>query len=463
VQLLGLEPVGDSLYLQRVPLVREVLARTTRLAVISSGGREQLLSVPQDVTPQLGFSEGQPHPNRTAEGEIVFVGYGPTDDASQAAMARLDLAGKVVVAVHGVPKKKSREDHAPILSSHEALNEEFARLLAFRPAAIITLMTDDLRSTYEGTAAMLLHRIVSDRPEAPVDSTRQIPLVLIGQARRGSPLLPRDWPNDNTPQALGRRLEANVDVERQPFTGYNVVALVRGSDPKLNRTYLAFGANYDGWGITPALRGPSRRQAVDSIENGANNNGSGSVALLAIARQTTYWRPKRSVLFVWHVAHDQGSLGARYFTAHPPFPIDSIVAEFNLEGVAGTVSDGLAMVGPRAAPNYLSWRVGMIVDSVNFASATPLRIEREWDDPEAPRVYEHGDHLSYAEHRIPTLFFASQCESKTSGLYDEPRLIDYDRLARVSQLLLESGLAVANRSTRPTSEAITQSISSRQE
>jgi hypothetical protein len=459
VRQLGLEPAGDSLYLQRLPLVRENLARTSRIAVIS-GGHEQLLRVPLDVTPQLGFlAEGSPPPSRRADADIVFVGYAPTDDQRQSALARFDLAGKVIVALHGAEPDASPEI-ARAMRSNGALNEGFARLLEFHPAAIVILLTEDMQIDYEDMAASLSNRIVADRAELPTKDSTTVPLLLVGQARRGSPLLPTRWPNDNAPQPLGRRLAARIEVERRPFTAYNVVAVARGTDPRLNKTYLAFGAHYDGWGIAPPLRGESS-PPTDSIENGANNNGSGSMALLAIARRMARSRPRRSVLFVWHVAHVQGSLGVRYFTAHPPFPLDSIVAELNLEGVVGTASTALAMVGPRVAPNFSSKRLGMIVDSVNRGSARPLEIDREWDDPDHLGVYEHGDHMSYALHGIPVLFFTSRCDARTNGLFDEPRLVDYERLARVSQLLFESGLAMANGPTRPRSEAPTRPTTTR--
>lgn len=448
---LGLEPAGDSLYLQRVPLMREKLSRTSRIAVIS-GGHEQVLRVPFDVAPMLGFSgETSPDPSRRADADIIFVGYGPMDDKSESALARFDLEGKVVVALHGAEPNASPAV-ASTMRSWQGFNERFARLLAFHPAAIVMLFTDDMQNAYEGTAAALLDDMVADHAEPPAKDTTTIPMLLMGRARRGSPLLPSHWPYDNAPQALGRRLTARIEIERQPFTAYNVVAVARGTDLRLNKTYVAFGANYDGHGIAPALRdGPP--QPKDSIANGANNSGSGSMALLAIARRISRSRPRRSVLFVWHVGHNQGSLGARYFTSHPPFPLDSVVTELTLEGIAGTESTWLAMVGPRVAPNDSSRSAGAIVDSVNRVSAAPLHVTREWDDPDHPEVYKHSDYRSYAEHRIPSLLFLSWCDVRITSLSDEPQLVDYQRFARVSQLLYESGFAIANRPTRPGSEA----------
>jgi peptidase M28-like protein len=462
-QQLGLEPAGDSLYLQRVPLVRQVFAAGTRITITPTGGRAQQLRLGADVAPVITLGGPPPEPARLAEGELTFIGYAPIDDSESVALARYDLEGKVLVALHGAPPHSKAGDVAK-LESRQALGERLRRLMAVHPAGIVLLMTGGAEPIYDQLAPELLHNVVLDRPQAAVaDSSPGLPAILFGVARRGSPLLPPGWPNDIARQALGRQLSIHLEVERQPFTGYNVAAVVRGSDPRLDMTYLAFGAHYDHLGIVHS-RGPSHRGVKpDTIANGADDDASGSVALLAIARQMTYLRPRRSVLFVWHVAEEQGMLGSAYFTAHPTVPIDSIVTQFNADMIGRNDPNTLALVGPRAAPNYLSWRVGMIVDSVNRAASQPLHIDRRWDDPDDPdRIYERSDHISYANKGIPVIFFTTGPHEDYHRVSDEPQKIDYDKMARIAALMLESGLAVADRSSRPTSEAITQSISSRQ-
>lgn len=468
VQQLGLEPAGDSLYLQRVPLVREVFGRGTRITITPTGGRPQALHLGTDVAPMITFGDSVVQPSRTAEGDVIFVGYGPVDDEQSAALARFDLEGKILVALHGAPAK-SKPDEARKLDSQQALDQRLIRLLALHPAAIVLLMTGGAEPMYDQLAPTLLHSIVLDRPRpvvtdsTPADSMPTLPAILVGVARRGSPLLPVGWPNDVTRQALGSQLSIRLEVERQRFTGYNVAAVVRGIDPRLNMTYLAYGAHYDHLGIVHGRGATHRGRAVDSIANGADDDGSGSVALLAIARQMMYLRPRRSVLFVWHVAEEEGLLGSAYFTAHPTVPIDSIVTQFNADMIGRNEANTVALVGPRAAPNYLSWRVGMIVDSVNRAEPQPLHIERRWDDPDDPdELYQRSDHVNYAKKGIPVIFFTTGPDEDYHGVGDEAQKIDYDKLARISTLMLESGLAVADRSSRPTSEAITESISSRQ-
>jgi hypothetical protein len=464
-QQLGLEPAGDSLYMQRVPLVRQVFTKATHIAVTLPHGREHELRLGADVAPILALGDARSETKRNAEGEMIFVGYGPSDDSESELLARFDLEGKVLVAIHGAPRG-SRPDVVRKLESPRMLTERITRLIALHPAAIVVLMSGGAEQLYEQSSPRLLRPVAPERPgerpeEATTDSARTLPVIVLGVARRGSPLLPMGWPNDVAPQALDRGLTVHLDIERQAFTGYNVAAVLRGSDPLLNKTYLVYGAHYDHIGIIDRRQG--RRAKVDSIANGANDDASGSVALLAIAREMSYLRPRRSVLFVWHVAGEKGFLGSSYFTAHPTVPIDSIITEFNAETIAGTTENTVSLVGPRAAPNYLSWRVGMVVDSVNRALMVPLHVDRRWDDPDDPDdVYERGDQYNYAKRAIPVILFSTPTSADYHAASDVAQKIEYDKLARVAELMLESGFAVANRSHRPTSEVLMQSISSHQ-
>ena len=461
VQQLGLEPAGDSLYVQRVPLVRERLGRGTRLALVANG-QTRVLRLGVDVAPFLSFGEDVPQPRRAAEGDLVFIGYGATSEEEAAAMASVNLEGKVVVVLHGAPPGVSG-DAKGSLESSTALGKRVGYAWRAGAVGVIALATGGAVESFNHILPELLRGVSpADQQEAVNDASRALPLVLIGIARRGSPLLPARWPNDVKPQELGRRFAGRVELQRDAFTAFNVVAVVRGRDPRLNKTYLAYGAHYDHIGV---LRDPGTSDgdpAADSIANGADDDASGSVALLAIAKQMAAVRPRRSVLFVWHVAEEKGLLGSDYFTKHATVPIDSVVAQLNADMIGRNEPNTLALVGPRAAPNYQSWRLGMIVDSVNRAYPTPFHIDRQWDSPDDPeRVYERSDHYSYAKRGIPVIFFTTGPHKDYHRTSDEPSKIDYAKLARIARLMLDAGVAVANRPSRPTSEAAVDAVSTR--
>jgi Zn-dependent M28 family amino/carboxypeptidase len=275
------------------------------------------------------------------------------------------------------------------------------------------------------------------------DAARPLPMILFGIARPGSPLLPVRWPADDRPQTLPGRFNASLDVVAEPFTAYNVVGVVRGTDATLSSSYVAFGAHYDHIGIQLPVAG-------DSIANGADDDGSGSVVLLAVARALKANPLRRSALFVWHVGEEKGLLGSEYFTEHPTVPLISIVAQFNADMVGRNGRDSLFIVGPRAAPQRQSARLGAIVDSVNMRLASPFTLDRTWDDPNHPEhIYERSDHFSYAKRGIPIVFFTSGLHPQYHDVDDEVDRIDFDKLARVAALIEQAGRAVGMSPNRP--------------
>ncbi|MDB4905595.1 MAG: hypothetical protein JWO05_379 [Gemmatimonadetes bacterium] len=436
---LGLEPAGDSMYLQRVPLVRERIGPNTRFEVRGGDGPVSL-AVGREVVPFLNLGEGVPLPRLSADGDVVFVGYGISTSAlKRDDFTGIDMSGKVVVMLHGAPANADSAQRAQLESQAE-IGGRISRLLSRGPAAIILLMTPATKKTFDEFAPELMRTVV---PAGGGVRSRTLPLVMIGMAVAGSPLLPRGYPSDDRAQALGRRFIGRVELLREPFVAHNVVAVLRGTDRALSRTYVAFGAHYDHIGVQSGM-------SPDSIANGADDDGSGTVALMAVARAMRSAPPRRSALFVWHVGEEKGLLGSAYFTDHPTVPIDSIVAQVNADMIGRNAPRDLYIVGPRAAPNGQSRVLGAIVDSVNAALAQPFTFNREWDSPTHPeQIYFRSDHYNYARKGIPIVYFTSGLHDDYHKVSDEVQKIDFVKLGFVSELIAKVGVALGNRGTRP--------------
>jgi hypothetical protein len=444
----GLEPAGDSGFFQRVPLSRQVFASTTKF-LVTSRGRATELKAGVDVVPLLRLGEGVPLPKLSAEGEIVFAGYAlNSPQLGRNDLGTLDLAGKVVVFVGGAPPNADSATRAR-LEAPEQLGQRMGAILEGRPAAVIIVVAGKLEDDFDALASEVLNGSLTLGADEP-EPERILPMVMFARARAGSPLLPSGWPSDNRPQPLARRLTAKITLGRAETASYNVVAVLRGRDPALSRTYVALGAHLDHIGVQPPTRG-------DSIANGADDDGSGSMALLSIARALAAApdRPRRSLLFVWHTGEEAGMLGSEWFLSHPPraaesMVVDSIVAQLNADMIGRNAPDSIMLVGPRAAPNGQSRVLGAVVDSVNTALARPFRINREWDSPSHPeQIYFRSDHYSYAKRGIPIVFYTTGLHEDYHKVSDEVSKIDFDKLARVSDFIMRSALAVANRSERP--------------
>ena len=272
-------------------------------------------------------------------------------------------------------------------------------------------------------------------------------------------------------------------------TGRNVVAVLRGSDPTLRGQYVAVGAHKDHEGISyravdhdsaraasmarirteitgrapspQALRAtidsirrlrPVRR---DSIFNGADDDGSGSMAVLEIAEAMVNapTRPRRSVLFVWHTGEEDGLVGSAYFTGRPTVPRDSIVAQVNIDMIGRGGADDT----PGGGPDYLmvvghrrlSTELGDLVDSVNTRQSSPLRFDLSWDDPNHPQqIYSRSDHASYAQYRIPVVFFFTGLHADYHEVTDEPQYLDYRHYTRITRLIHDVVRAIGDRPRR---------------
>src|SRR5258708_25963616 len=274
---LGLEPVGDSLFYQRVPMVRQVVAPSTRITVTRRGVAREL-HLGGDILPMMSLGDGQPDPRRLVDADVVFAGYAIASKApGRNDFQSIGLQDQVVVFLHGAPTSVTGA-LKDSLDSDAEMTRQLARVAIQRPAAIVVLMTGDATKLYRQLYPNLTIDVRGRLVATPTLAGVQIPMLLFGLAKRGSPLLPPRWPEDDRAQVLdGSHLSADIELRREPFIGFNVVARVAGTDPALRGTYVALGAHYDHIGILPPLYG-------DSIANGADDDLSVRIPLLAVAK-----------------------------------------------------------------------------------------------------------------------------------------------------------------------------------
>ena len=244
-------------------------------------------------------------------------------------------------------------------------------------------------------------------------------------------------------------------------TTSNVVAILEGEDPVLKQEYVAVGAHYDhlGTATTPDAAG-------DTIYNGADDDGSGTVSVLAMAEAfaLSRVRPKRSILFVWHTGEEEGLWGSRYFTEHPTVPLERIVAQLNIDMIgrsraAGTprATTSLPLTDPDTVyvvgSRRLSGELGDVLEQVN-AHGHGLRLDYSLDDPSDPaRIYERSDHYQYAKHGIPIAFFFTGVHTDYHGLDDEIDRIDFPKMQRIAQMIYATARSLADRPARPKVDA----------
>lgn len=281
----------------------------------------------------------------------------------------------------------------------------------------------------------------------------------------------------------------SVPASSSPAGGRNVAAILRGSDPELRAQYVAIGAHKDhvGFTTTPidhdsaravylarnrarmAGRSPTaaelrlnmdslrgiRPARLDSIFNGADDDASGSMALLEIAEAlaSAPAKPRRSILFVWHTGEEDGLLGSAHYTSHPTVPLDSIVAQINLDMIGRGTADDVAGGGPDyliiVGHRRMSRELGDVIDAVNARQPRPFLVDLSWDSPShREQIYGRSDHANYARAGIPVAFFFTGLHADYHTITDEPQYLDYPHYTRIVQYLEGVVVELANRAQR---------------
>jgi hypothetical protein len=233
----------------------------------------------------------------------------------------------------------------------------------------------------------------------------------------------------------------------------NVVGMVEGTDPVLKHTYVFIGAHLDHVGYVQGEDdAPHGRVNVpvtqDSIWNGADDDGSGSTAVLAIAKAfMTGPKPKRSVVFVWHAGEEAGLIGSSYMAEFPVVPIDTIQAELNIDMIGRnrdnnpSQADTVYVIGA----DRISTDLHNLLVETNRRTERPLTLDYEFNDPADPNsFYTRSDHYSYASKGIPIAFFFTGEHPDYHANTDSVEKILFPKLVRIAQFIYQSAFAIAN-------------------
>lgn len=478
---LGLRPGGDNgTYFHTVPMVRRAF----------------------DVSSTITVEGG---PTLRAGTDFIATGGGPSGSAPRSIRlptvfggASYDTAGALRAEQAEMSVVLLTPAATPVTAALASSPAGQAYQQALGRAAVIVNVLP-----FDTVPRNLVRSAVSPRDGAvsrPVAAGSPIPPLNLVVTRRAAESMFGAALGDATKGGRGRYIRANFRFEETPVSERNVVAIIPGSDSVLRNQYVALGAHSDHVGFlpgpavdhdslhlygaarhfgqlpqaatadtTPAHRAmlaalgarldsirrarPARR---DSIRNGADDDGSGSMALLEVAEAIVAapTAPRRSMLFVWHTAEEKGLLGARYFTDNPTVPRDSIVAQINIDmigrGGAGDTPGGnpnyLLLVGSRR----LSTELGDLVEAVNRRRSPRLALDYSWDAPgHAQRIYCRSDHAMYARYGIPVAFLFTGLHGDYHQVTDEPQYIDYPHYANITQLVHDVAIEVANRAGRP--------------
>jgi hypothetical protein len=250
------------------------------------------------------------------------------------------------------------------------------------------------------------------------------------------------------------KVTITIDNTYEPVTTQltrNVVAIVEGSDARLKDTYVLIGAHLDhvGYAVSNAdVRGQVNNPiAADRIWNGADDDGSGSTALMAIAKAFARGpKPRRSVVFVWHAGEEAGMQGSLYNADFPVVPLEKIQAQLNIDMIGRNRDNDPAQANTLfvIGADRISTDLHNLIVGTNAASRAPLTLDYEYNDPQDPNsFYTRSDHYAYAAKGIPIAFFFTGTHPDYHANSDSVDKILFEKQARIAQLIYQVGFGIA--------------------
>ena len=420
---LGLRPAGDNGgFIQRYPLY--ISRFDPAKSWIRTTGRA---TAAWTLGPDVPLFTGEPSGDVTGAGVVFVVG----DSVEDVTIPEGAVTGKIVVVVMG-----------------PQVDGIAGQLIQQKPAGVF-LVTDLPDQQW----ALAPGKVPSTRVVNPSENEQSIPPVFafrrpafeawLAQAGAPAGVLATRGAVRTIPLA-GTTVSFHVDQERVgEASAPNVIGVLEGSDPALKSEYVIYSGHMDHIGTPGDGEGCSARGA-DSICNGADDDGSGSVAVLELAEAWAMSpvRPKRSMAFILVSGEERGLWGSAYWTSHPTLPVANVVADLNIDMVGRNAPDTVAVIGREHSD--LSATLDRVV-----ASHPEHGLKAVGDLWPSEGLYFRSDHFNFARKGIPVLFFTSGLHEDYHAVSDTPDRLDADKDARIARLLYHLGETIANTPTRP--------------
>jgi hypothetical protein len=391
--------------------------------------------------------------------EVVFVGYGIENDRYND-YAGISVAGKVVLMLSDEPIGKSGLSHAtgkPGTTDWSDFKKK--KDLAVSKGALGVIYVNSSFDTYVTRILMFLERkrMVLDRQRADNEEAMMAPIVFVSpnlaksMLKAGKKKSPQAYakkikktgqPHSLYFQVPGGKILLRTDEEKTSTE--NILAYIEGSDPILKKELVVISAHYDHIGRNGA-----------EINNGADDDGSGTVAAMVIAKAFQRAKqngqgPKRSVLILNVSGEEKGLLGSEWYTDFPVFPLENTICNLNIDMIgrmdefAEGNPDYIYIIGS----DFLSTELHELsVRSRDLYS--DLKLDYRYNDPKEPnRFYYRSDHYNFAKNGIPSIFYFSGVHEDYHRPTDTADKILYDKLEKVTKLIFFTAWNAANRPNR---------------
>jgi hypothetical protein len=459
----GLKPAGDNgTFFQKIALRRDSVDGAQTL--FGLGGTNYVYG---DDFFRMGGSG-------TASGPLVFGRDGWMVKAKNLdAFAGVDVKGKIVVLyTNGFPNPQTLTSRPTGVTNDDvkgARGTDWADPVTYaaqKGAAGIVLVANPQLQGAWGQVRNYFSR-GSLYPEKLREENggpgNNLPVMLVSQ-KIGDAIFAGETADKSSAAAFAINKTANLSAvsKTEMLSTQNVVAVWEGADPLLKNEYVAIGAHYDHVGTNPNAPGD------DKIWNGADDDGSGTVAVMAIAEALAKAprRPKRSTLFVWHAGEEKGLWGSEYFNKFPTVDIKQVVAQLNIDMIGRSLdpnnvikcdTPGKPCNEELSGPNeiyvigseMMSTTLGAITKGTNGGYLN-MTYNYKYDDPnDKNRFFFRSDHFNYAVNGIPVAFWFDGVHEDYHQPGDHADKIDYAKMEKITRTIFLTLWEISDLRTRP--------------
>jgi len=440
-------------YLQPVGILSKKLSGVS--LAVGAQTKENLKDyyIMAQTTPAAGFN--------VKANSIIFAGYGLNkEDFNE--YAGIDVAGKVVlIFATGDPTVKTPAPTQGRRQSSVGSQQAKIKYLTDNKAAGVLVINERVDALTDEQRAYLAEGTIGLKREGAGQNQNILPVITVGTAvanqilagastnladikKKITETLKPATVVINTPVSFTAKLtEENVKAD-------NVLGFLEGSDPKLKDEVVVVTGHYDHIGL---VQDP---KAVDKVNNGADDDGSGTTGVLLLAEAFAKAKkaghgPKRSVLFMTVCGEEKGLWGSEWYSDHPVFPLANTITNLNIDMIgrgddarpgdnnfvyiigSNMLSDDLDKIGKKANTDY----VNIVLDE-KYNNRT---------DPN--QFYYRSDHYNFAKHGIPVIFYFNGVHKDYHQPGDEVSKIDFPMLAKRAQLVYYTTWELANGANRP--------------
>lgn len=397
-------------------------------------------------------------PGKTASEEHVFLGFG-IDDSLYSDYAGMDIKGKTVWIMSGEPmnsKGQSIISGSALLSEWTTDYRKKEDLAIERGAAAVVVINRDFKMYLSRIRYYLESpsmKLDMERPDNKKKAAR--PATIFVSVEMANAILAStkiksvenavkriQKKSKSLSTAMKLSMELNIISDAKKVKSSNVLGFLPGTD--LSEEVLVLTAHYDHVG-----------KSGEDIFNGADDDGSGTVAILELAEAFKLaadegFKPRRSILFMTVTGEEKGLLGSEWYTEFPIFPLENTVANLNIDMI-GRIDEAHAPIEKYVyliGSDKLSTDLHDLSEKAN-ATYTNLALDYTYNDPKDPnRFYYRSDHYNFAKNQIPVIFYFSGVHEDYHQPTDTPDKILYDKLATITQLVFHTAWEIANRNER---------------